>query len=300
MRTPNFKRKKSPVAYVILLCAMCVAAVLFGYENETEKWDTKNLRFHAIDVGQGDSSLFMFPDGSVMLIDAGTEDSGQKVVAHLKSCGVKRINLLVATHPHSDHIGGMKAVFSAFTVDRVWDSGFIHGSKLQKEFYLEVKSRSDIKFVVPKRGYSETIGGGSVSVIAPVRKITGTNSDANNNCLVLTVKYKNASFLMMGDMEKEERQTVSPLPRCTVLKAAHHGSSNGTDAKVLRETRPQFIIFSYGKDNSYGHPHKSVTNLLRGKNIRRFDTISGTLKFESNGQNISFPADMEVKEDGGK
>ena len=207
------------------------------------------LRYYAFDVGQGDSSLFILPDGKTILVDAGPEDAGKKLVKELKKLGVKKIDLLVATHPHSDHIGGMRRIISNFQIGKIWDSGFISNSPLQKNFYSTIQNK-EIPFGRPKRGHSEKMGDVLVEVLAPARLIRGTKRDANNNCLVMNIKYGSTDFLMLADMEREQRSTVSPLPRAAVLNASHHSSSNGTDVSLLKEVRPYFIILSDGRNNS--------------------------------------------------
>lgn len=256
--------------------------------------DEPRLYFHAIDVGQGDSSFFVLPTGETMLVDAGTPASAKKLVRYLKSLGVKKIDILIATHPHSDHIGGIRAVMDNFAIGEVWDSGYAHGSNLQIKFYQAIID-GKIPFGRPKRGFVREAGGAKIEVLGPVTELKGTSSDANNNSLVLRVSYGGVSFLMTGDMEEAERRTISPLPHSTVLKAAHHGGRSGTDAKLLREVDPLVIIFSYGENNSYGHPHKEVLQLLtRHGGIKRFDTTGGTVVFWTDGEKLTFQKDREV------
>lgn len=253
------------------------------------------LRFYAIDVGQGDSSLFIFPTGESMLIDAGPKASAKKLTRYLKQCGLKKIDILVATHAHSDHIGGMNAVIEQFRIGEVWDSGYAHGSSLQIKFYSAVRDKK-IPFGRVRRGYVREIGGALIEVLAPAVELKGTASDANNNSVVLRVVYGDVSFLITGDMESAERLTVSPLPQSTVLKAAHHGSRTGTDAGLLRDVSPLAVVFSYGKGNSYGHPHKDVLELLtRNGQIKRFDTANGTVKFRTDGKKLTYQKGSEVR-----
>ncbi|MCI5864300.1 MAG: MBL fold metallo-hydrolase [Cloacibacillus porcorum] len=255
---------------------------------------TAQLRYYAVDVGQGDCSLFVLPNGQNIVIDAGPEKNAKQTVRYLKSCGVKRVDLLVATHPHEDHIGGMKELLSAFPVGKIWDSGYNHGSRVQRDFYRAVKD-GKIAFGRPKRGFSENFGDVRVDVLGPAKLLKNTDSDANNNGLVLLVTYGGISFLITGDMEREERRTLEPLPQATVLKAAHHGSRNGTDGNMLRELSPEIIILSYARGNSYGHPHKEVVKAIREAGVRRFDTADGTVKLRTDGKGITFERKRVVK-----
>lgn len=266
------------------------ASWMFRTETPLEKG---RLYLYAFDVGQGDSSLFVLPDGGTILIDAGPEDTGKKLVKELKKLGIRKIDILVATHPHSDHIGGMRQVLSNFPVGKVWDSGFIHGSPLQNIFYRMIKDKN-LSFGRPKRGFSEKMGDAVVEILAPSRLIRGTKRDANNNCLVLKIAYGNTDFLMLADMEREQYTTIKPLPQATVLKAAHHGSRNGTNMSLLKEVGPSVIILSYGKNNDYGYPHKEVTRAISALDITRLDTKGGTIEIVSDGEKISYPWNREV------
>jgi competence protein ComEC len=171
-------------------------------------------------------------------------------------------------------------------VGKFWDSGYNHGSETQRDM-LSVLRGKKIPFERPKAGFKETIGGASIEVIAPSKPIRGTESDANNNSLVLRVVCDNVSFLMTGDMETEERRSVGKFPRANVLKLAHHGSSNGTDEKMMREVSPDVVILSYGRGNSYGHPHPGVTALIRKFGARSYATADGEIKITTDGRSLS-------------
>ena len=244
------------------------------------------LSLYAFDTGQGDAFLFCLPDGKNVLVDAGTGDFASGLVARLKSLGVKKIDVAVASHPHEDHIGGMPAVLETFPVERFWDSGYNHGSPLQRKVLTILRDKK-IKFERPQAGYRETLGEVLVEVLAPVKKISGTSSDANNNCLVLRISYGNISFLMTGDMETEERKSVKKFPRTTVLKIAHHGSANGTDARLMKEVSPDAVIFTYGKGNSYGHPHRAVVELVRKSGARGYATADGEIMMNTDGRKLT-------------
>lgn len=245
------------------------------------------LRYYAVDVGQGDCSLFILPDGQTIVIDAGPQKSAAKTARYIKSCGVKKIDLLVATHPHEDHIGGMQELIKRFPIGQIWDSGYNHGSKIQRDFYHTIKER-EIPFGRPKRGFAKKFGEVEVEVLAPAKLLKNTHSDANNNGLILLIRYGDISFLMMGDSEMEQQASIPPLPAAAVLKAAHHGSSNGTDIGLLLRTRPEIVVLSYARGNSYGHPHEEVTAAIREYGARRFDTADGAVKLRTDGKNITY------------
>jgi competence protein ComEC len=246
-----------------------------------------NLRMSVINVGQGDSILVDFPSGQHMLVDAGPSDAGPTVVSYLRSHQVKKIDILVVTHPHEDHIGGMDDVLAAFPVGKVWDSGYNHGSHLQREYLQTIKAKR-IPFGMPRAGSSYTMGNTRVAILAPVQLLSGTDSDANNNSLVMRISYGKTSFLLTGDMEGEERATVSNWPRSTVLKVSHHGSHNGTDSAFAQAVHPQYAAISYAVGNSYGHPHQEAISALSAIGTKLYSTgQQGTVVITSDGQRVS-------------
>ncbi len=245
-----------------------------------------DLAMHVLDVGQGDSILLRLPDGKSMLVDAGPSAAGQTVVEYLNRLGVERIDILAISHPHEDHLGGALAVLDAFPVGKVWDSGYVHGSKLQQRYLQTIKDKG-IRFGKPKAGFVEVMGGARVEVLAPVHPLSGTNSDANNNGLILRVTYGDVSFLLMGDAEGEERATVGTFPRSTVLKVSHHGSHNGTDPAFLAQVRPQVAVISYGLGNSYGHPHAQTVKALEAAKVRWYSTTGGPVVITTDGKTFS-------------
>lgn len=279
-------------AFAALMLAAAVSLALFLSPAGAEK--ARQLCYYALNVGQGDCSLFILPDGRNVVFDAGPRSNARRTVNYLKSCGVRKIDLLVATHPHEDHIGGMKELLARIPVKQIWDSGYNHGSKVQRDFYQTIKDKK-IPFGRPKRGYAAKMGDVTLEVLAPAKALRGTSSDANNNGLIVLVTYGGVSFLMMGDAQKEEQETVSPLPRAAVLKAAHHGAANGTDAALLREVSPDVIVLSYERGNSYGHPHKETTAAIRKADILRFDTADGPVKLRTDGKSVTFERKRVVK-----
>ncbi len=270
------------ISILLILCAPVFALVAFKGNAAAPQ-----IVMSVIDVGQGDSILVEFPNGQDMLVDAGPRSAGPDVVSYLKKRNISRINILVATHPHEDHIGGMQDVLASFPVDKVWDSGYSHGSRTQENFLQTIKDKG-IRFGMPKAGFSQMVGDAQIEVLAPVRALSGTNSDANNNSVVLRISYKQTSFLLTGDMESEERSTVSSWPKTTVLKVAHHGSRNGTDKYFLSSLSPKMAIISCARGNSYGHPHASTLSALKDAGVKIYDTEDvGTVVLSSDGKNVT-------------
>jgi competence protein ComEC len=274
------KRVKSK-KFIVLQAALLLIAGLFFAALRPGGFGG-GLTLYAFDVGQGDSFLFHFPGGENVLIDAGTRRSADGLVAKLRALGVRKIDILVASHPHEDHIGGMVSVMDAFDVGKIWDSGYNHGSSVQRAM-LERAREKGIRFGRPRAGFAERIGSARIEVIAPDAPISGTASDANNNSLVLRVVYGDVAFLMTGDIEGEGRSLVGRFPAASVLKVSHHGSRNGTDSRLLREVSPDIAILSYGRGNSYGHPHREVLSLFRKFGVKAYSTEKGDIKIVTDG-----------------
>lgn len=278
--------RKWASALALIAAIAAAAAVLTLSTNDLSTASSQTLKFTAIDVGQGDSFLFKFPDGTNMLVDAGPSGGAASLVAKLRRLGVRRIDLLVATHPHEDHIGAMPRVVREFEIGRVWDSGFNHGSSFQRRFLKEVQS-AGVKLTRLKAGFKEDVGGAHIEVLAPTRLLAETHSDPNNNSIVMRVEYGQVSFLMMADAEGEERGCVSKFPRSTILKAGHHGSHNGTDARLMEQVRPAAVVLSYAVGNEYGHPHEKTLRLLKKYGSEVYATASGDITIETDGKSWS-------------
>lgn len=281
--------------FIIISLVLTIQSQQPGSAKTNEVGDASMLRFYAVNVGQGDCSYFAFPNGQNMLVDAGTAKSKGAVLAFLKEHKVKKIDLLIATHPHSDHIGSICAVIDKYEIGEVWDNGCIYGSNYQKDFYKTVLDKK-IRFRKVSAGYTKNFGTVNVKVFAPVRILSGTNSDTNNNSIVMLVTYGDVKFLLAGDMERAERDTFE-LPSANVLKAAHHGSKTGTNSWLLSRVNPQIITISYGEDNDYGHPDKSVVNAIKKFGIKRFDTKDGTICIATDGKELKYNKKQVVPND---
>ena len=251
------------------------------------------LRVSFLDVGQGDSALVQLPGGKSVLIDGGPSGAGPKVIDAIRGAGVNRIDLLIGSHPHEDHIGGLMDVLKAVPVTEALDPAYVHGTALQRN-YLQLLKTKGVKTTRARAGQRYDLGpNAGLEILAPEDPlIKGTQADANNNSIVARLVYGKTAFLFTGDMEEAERQrllqnTVPDALRANVLKVAHHGSHNGTDPELLKAVAPEYAVISLARGNDYGHPHREALEQLRSAGIPVLRTDErGTVAFTSDGERV--------------
>lgn len=245
----------------------------------------KEMKVHFLDVGQGDSIFIELPDDKTMLIDASEKEYADKITTYIYSCGYSSLDYVVATHPHSDHIGGMADVIGSFSVGNVILSPATHTTNTYTNMLTAI-DKSGAKVTLGVAG-TEIFSDGDLSavVIAPV---TEDYSDLNNSSVMVMLTYGDKKFLFTGDAEEEEECTVTADVKCDVLKVGHHGSSTSTGSAFLTAASPEYAVISCGMGNSYGHPHTETIDKLKkaGINIYRTD-LQGNIVMTCDGKNIT-------------
>ncbi len=238
------------------------------------------LRVYYFDVGQADSILIV-NNGQSMLIDAGKRESGDVVVNNLKTIGIEKIDYLVGTHPHEDHIGGMAKVVGNFDIGTIFMPKTPHTSATYEKLIDEIANKKK-KITVPKVGQTFKVGNADCEIMS-----IEDNKDNFNLCsIVIRMEYEGTSYLFTGDAE-EENESARSWPQTNVLKAGHHGSRTSSSQKFLDQVKPNLIIISCGANNDYGHPHAETMEKFKKLNatIYRTDESGNILVIQQKNNN---------------
>jgi beta-lactamase superfamily II metal-dependent hydrolase len=229
--------------------------------------------------------MLLLCEGGVVLIDAGTNESEDALRAYLDSCGVERIDYLIVSHPHEDHMGGADMVLREYEVGTLVLSDLAPDTDVGMSFTTALLG-SDAKLVSPSAGERLTLGALSMTVLAPPE---GGFDQVNDNSLVLRCDYGDTSLLTVGDAEADVeawllRNCDPTLLDVDLLKAGHHGSDTSTGSAFLAALTPRYVTISCGRGNTYNHPVQSVLDAIAAANAQacRTDT-DGTLVFLSDG-----------------
>ncbi len=245
---------------------------------------------HFIDVGQGDCLLIRSGNISV-LIDSGEKEYSSKVIAYLEAQNIKKLDYIIATHPHSDHIGGLSDIIDQFPVGKIYMSGVpkeITPTTAIYENLLNTIKKNDLKISCPNFRETLDLGKAKLELFPPRKKY-----DNLNNCSIISkLTCGDTTFLFTGDAEKEAEQDLIKSGvdlNANVLKVGHHGSGTSSSDEFLEKVYPQFCIISCGADNSFNHPNKSTVVRLNKytQNVIRTD-LFGTIIIETDGKNYKY------------
>lgn len=276
---------------VVLLLSLCSCTLenllnLPSPKDYTLLGDSK-LIVHFIDVGQGDSTL-LESNGEFVLIDAGEKEYGDDVTDYIESRNCDELKYIIATHPDSDHIGGMKTVIECVDTESFITSETDKSTATWLNV-LKAVDDYDINYIDAAPGETYSFGEATFTILAPLGDAYSTY---NNYSVVIKVVCGDVSFLLTGDAEKEsEKEMLSSGEDLSadVLKCGHHGSSTSTTDAFLSAVHPAFAVISCGENNEYGHPHKETVAKLKDRDIAYYRTdLLGTIIATTDGNGLSF------------
>lgn len=246
------------------------------------------IKVHFIDVGQGDSELIQTPDNHTMLIDTGTNASTTSLINYLKSQKVSKIDFLILTHPHEDHIGGADAVIKDFNITTVYMPKVTTTTKTFEDVVNVMKAKG-LKASQPAPGTSFNLGEANCTILGPIKS---NSDDLNTYSIVLKLTFGKNSFLFTGDAQASNEEDMINKGynlSANVLKVGHHGSDTSTSQQFLNAVHPQYAVISCGKGNDYGHPHKATIDKLKAAKIPVYRTDEcGSIIASSDGNSITF------------
>lgn len=279
-------KKLNFIVFTVLMATLILTGCEIDSNGSFEN-SSGNLLVHYIDVGQGDSVFIQLPNGETSLIDGGPRSSSSVVVDYLKDMKVEKIDYLIATHPHEDHIGGLPEVIKNYEIGAVYMPDRVANTTIFERLLKEIKAK-DLKINIPESGeFLIDNGDFKYQILAPNKE---KYNNTNDYSIVSKLTFKDKSFLFTGDAEKtSEKEIIEKNYDLTsdVLKIGHHGSSTSTTDEFLEKVDPDYGVISLAKDNKYGHPHVETIEKLnkKGISILRTDEL-GNIVIKSDGKDI--------------
>lgn len=258
-------------------------------ENSSGLLEDSYFEITFFDVGEGDSTLVKC-DGQIMLIDGGLPGSSSFLYSYLMQHGIDYLDYIVCTHAHEDHVGGLSGALNYASVGTVYAPVTEFDSRAFRSF-VKYLGKQGKEITVPSAGDSFMLGSASVQIVGPV-DMGMAAENVNNTSIVLHIVYGETSFLVTGDAEAIEEESILDAGydiRSDVLRVGHHGSYTSTSDAFLEAVSPDYCVISVGKDNAYGHPHDVVLDRIGefGAIIYRTD-LDGYIACTSDGENVTF------------
>lgn len=249
------------------------------------------LIFKTLDVGQGDALYLRLPSQADILIDTGPDDRVLSQLGTAMPLGDRKIELLIISHNHLDHIGGLPAILNRYQVDRIWLSGAIGDNEIYQEV-TKLLNEKQVPITYVKAGDLTEVGAISTIVLhPPISAVDSQPKDQHDATIALKITYNQVCLIMTGDLAFKHEESIVATAQslqlsldCPILKVSHHGSGNSTSVDWLNLTKPKVAVISVGTNNRYHHPAEETLNRLKnfGANIYRTD-LNGTITIRTNG-----------------
>ena len=291
--------KKIRIVLLICLCLLVVGCANPFVESDDKTsvstFNGDTLRVNYIDVGQGDSIFIQLPNKETMLIDAGEAYEADNVINYLNNLGIKKIDYVVGTHPHTDHIGGLEEVINTFDVGSIYMPKVSSNSKTFEDLLTTISNKG-LKVKTAKSGVVVLSEDNlKLEFIAPN---SDNYSNLNNYSAVLKLTYLDNTFLFMGDAETLSEDEITSDVDADVIKVGHHGSDSSSSVEFVKKVSPEYAIIMVGEGNSYNHPYQSIIDRYEsvGAKVLRTD-LDGNIVCDSDGVDVTCKGDKESSSD---
>ncbi len=260
-------------------------------QNQNDYINTNNdlLKVHYLDVGQGDSIFIELPNNETMLIDAAESYQSENIINYLKNLNYKKIDYVIGTHPHTDHIGGLKDIINTFEIGKIYMPKVVSTTKTYESLLMAIKDKN-LKINTAKAGTSIIDTDAlKINILAPTNS---TYTELNNYSVVTKITYGTTKFLFMGDAEKLSENEIKENVTADVIKIGHHGSNTSSSIDFIKKVNAKYGIISVGLKNKYNLPkEETITNWEKSGTKIYLTSTNGTIRASSDGTNIKIESE---------
>ena len=260
-------------------------------QNQNDYINTNNdlLKVHYLDVGQGDSIFIELPNNETMLIDAAESYQSENIINYLKNLNYKKIDYVIGTHPHTDHIGGLKDIINTFEIGKIYMPKVVSTTKTYESLLMAIKDKN-LKINTAKAGTSIIDTDAlKINILAPNNS---TYTELNNYSVVTKITYGTTKFLFMGDAEKLSENEIKEDVTADVIKIGHHGSNTSSSIDFIKKVNAKYGIISVGLKNKYNLPkEETITNWEKSGTKIYLTSTNGTIRASSDGTNIKIESE---------
>ena len=260
-------------------------------QNQNDYINTNNdlLKVHYLDVGQGDSIFVELPNNETMLIDAAESYQSENIINYIKNLNYQKIDYVIGTHPHTDHIGGLKDIINTFEIGKIYMPKVVSTTKTYESLLMAIKDKN-LKINTAKAGTSiidtDTL---KINILAPNNS---TYTELNNYSVVTKITYGTTKFLFMGDAEKLSENEIKENVTADVIKIGHHGSNTSSSIDFIKKVNAKYGIISVGLNNKYNLPkEETITNWENSGTKIYLTSTNGTIRASSDGTNIKIESE---------